>query len=392
MSKVLVADDSLTIQKVIGITLANSGYELVECLNENDLLSKVKSNQYDLILLDFNLSDSKSGYELAKEIHKHQNTTPILVLLGTFDTIEENKFKENGISDKIVKPFESSKFIKKCKQLIEEQISSPLDTFLETQEEGINTDDHKSAEDFSDLDSWTVDAPKKLELEPNENSTQSAESISGHFTADPLANEIQGWGFQQKSADNFPGVIGEENFSQIVMPEAIKNESSTPNSQAIFQKLQAASNFNLDDDEDVVQDVTDPHMTITDDKRVILEAVDEDLSPDSFWAVDDVQPVQSEELYRLDSPQLNLGESTTDLTETVEQFKKAAPSQTISNVSINEDKIISELKAHLTPLIEKWVKEACSETVEKVAWDVIPDLAENLIRKEIKELSESVRH
>jgi uncharacterized hydantoinase/oxoprolinase family protein len=36
------------------------------------------------------------------------------------------------------------------------------------------------------------------------------------------------------------------------------------------------------------------------------------------------------------------------------------------------------------------VKEVCSQSAEKVAWEVIPDLAENLIRKEIKNLSDSI--
>ena len=67
-SRVLVADDSLKIQKVIGITLANSGYDLVECVNEDELFKKVESDHFDLILLDFNLSDSKTGYELSKKL------------------------------------------------------------------------------------------------------------------------------------------------------------------------------------------------------------------------------------------------------------------------------------------------------------------------------------
>lgn len=390
--KVLVADDSLTIQKVIGITLANSGYELVECLNETDLMIKVKDTQYDLILLDFNLSDSKTGYELAKAIKTHQTNTSVLILLGTFDTIEENKFEENGISDKIVKPFESSKFIKKCKQLVEDKLSNPSDVkadFLEekVQEETVSVDA---------LDSWTVDAPKK-----NEETIEVLDTSSAFVpnTSDPLANEIQGWGFGTATAQTGPGIIGEDDFPNITMPEKISSVETAENN-FVLNKLQSASNFSLDDDEDSIDDVTDPHMTITDEKREILEAVEEDLSPDSFWAVDDVQPVQSEETFRLDSPQLTLDDSTADLTETVEHFRtqeaQAASSEVTSNnvqnIVIDEDKIIRELKAHLTPLIEKWVKEACSETVEKVAWDVIPDLAENLIRKEIKELSDSVRH
>ena len=51
-SRILVADDSLTIQKVIGITLANTGYELIECLNEESLVQKIKNENFDLVLLD----------------------------------------------------------------------------------------------------------------------------------------------------------------------------------------------------------------------------------------------------------------------------------------------------------------------------------------------------
>jgi len=43
-------------------------------------------------------------------------------------------------------------------------------------------------------------------------------------------------------------------------------------------------------------------------------------------------------------------------------------------------------------MIEEMVKEFCRQSAEKVAWEVIPDLAENLIRKEIKEISDSVQH
>ena len=388
--KVLVADDSLTIQKVIGITLANSGYELVECLNENDLLIKVKNNQYDLVLLDFNLSDTKTGYDLSKLIKEHQKNTPILILLGTFDTIEESRFDESGISDKIVKPFESSKFIKKCKQLIEEKDSTVVSTNTDFLDEKPTT----SIVENDNLDSWVLDAPKKVETVFEELDSSSSFDRS----EDPLENEIQGWGFNSNSSSQAgPSVIGDDDFPNITMPEKIEAKTNTIDSNVVLSKLQSASNFNIDDDDDVVDDSTDPHMTISDEKREILEALEEDLSPDSFWAVDDVQPVQSEETFRLDTPKPVVQEITADLTETLESFKSQenkheSNKQSSANIKIDEDKIIRELKDHLTPLIEKWVKEACKETVEKVSWDVIPDLAENLIRKELKELSDSVRH
>ena len=40
-------------------------------------------------------------------------------------------------------------------------------------------------------------------------------------------------------------------------------------------------------------------------------------------------------------------------------------------------------------MLEEMVKDLCKEKVEQIAWDIIPDLAENLIRNEIKEIIDS---
>ena len=48
----------------------------------------------------------------------------------------------------------------------------------------------------------------------------------------------------------------------------------------------------------------------------------------------------------------------------------------------------------LRPLLKELVKEAvadyCRQHVEKVAWEVIPDLAENLIKNELRKISDQV--
>ncbi|TNF31590.1 MAG: response regulator [Deltaproteobacteria bacterium] len=137
-AKILVADDSLTIQKVVGITLADTGYELEQCKNEKDLFDKIKVRRYDLILLDFNLADSKSGYDLAKEVLAISPGVNILVMLGTFDSVDEGQLEEIGVRDKIVKPFESSKFVEKCTELIE---SGSASVVSDDDEDEIETDD-----------------------------------------------------------------------------------------------------------------------------------------------------------------------------------------------------------------------------------------------------------
>ena len=66
--KVLLADDSLTIQKVIKITLANQPYDIVDCASDDELFRKLPEVKPELVFLDFNLSEKYTGYELTAKI------------------------------------------------------------------------------------------------------------------------------------------------------------------------------------------------------------------------------------------------------------------------------------------------------------------------------------
>ncbi len=382
-SRVLVADDSLTIQKVIGITLANSGYELVECVNEEELFRKIQSNHFDLILLDFNLSDSRSGYELSKQINNVMPGAAIIVMLGTFDSIDEGQFSSCGISDKIVKPFESSKFIKKCRDLLDGVKTIPV-AKAESNNSSNNSEEVNDSSD--DLDLWTVDAPHMTakEVEPTEPAyTSETQSL------DPLSSEIEGWGFKS------PNYL-EEKFQKTFPPEIDDH-------QDVVERLQSSSSFIQETIDSGDDDETDPSFEIPEDlNRNLLSEIDNEISAEAFWAVDEVVPVAAEEYS--DILETNLDEVTADLTETVQSFKESearaasrvVPSEASGEadtiIHMDQDELVEKLKISLRPMIEEMVREFCRQNAEKVAWEVIPDLAENLIRKEIKEISDSVQH
>ncbi len=380
-SRVLVADDSLTIQKVINITLANSGYEIVECLNETELLKKIQSNHFDLILLDFNLSDSRSGYELSKQINQVMPNAAIMVMLGTFDTVDESQFEVCGIADKIVKPFESTKFIKKCRDLLEGVRREPIAIKKE-----VPAEEHKKKDD--DIDLWKVDAPKIQAKTSEEKIETEVESIaSPAHTLDPLSSEIEGWGFT-------PSDSLEDRFHK-VFPPVIEEASEEVH---IMDRLQSSSQFLQEEAEEAeAEEETNPSITLPEDlNRDLLAEIEDEISPEAFWAVDEVVPRKSEEEVYIG--ETNLDEVTADLTEAVQTFKaqeqeqEQAPVESVDLSHINQDELVEKLKLSLRPMIEELVKEFCRQSVEKVAWEVIPDLAENLIRKEIKEISKSVQH
>jgi CheY-like chemotaxis protein len=387
-SKILVADDSLTIQKVIGITLANSGYELTECTKEEDLISKVKSNEYDLVLLDFNLSEQKSGYELSLEIKKILPKAGLIIMLGTFDTVDESKFSDYGINDKIIKPFESAKFIKKCKDVLDNVVEFEPPVTLSKPIVVEEIDEERS------LDSWIVDAPKKEEVDFSADTEFNADDVDSQLNLDPLKSEIMGWGFapsedlEQKFNKEFPPVI--EELPTVEILERLQTSSSFVENQNSFESEVVST----DDD-------TDPNFQVPLDlNRDLLSSIDEEVSAEAFWAVDEIVPIKSEESEQISETRLD--EVTADLTDTVAAFKKHEAELSLDltsksdvphseeKLNIDMDLLVTKLQAALLPKIEQMVREYCKETATKVSWEVIPDLAENLIKKEIKEISDSI--
>ena len=107
-NKLLLADDSITIQKVVGIIFANEDYELTVVDNGNAALEKAREMQPDIILVDA-LMPGKTGYEVCAEVRHDPalKTTPLLLMTGAFEPFDEDKAKQCGADDFISKPFES---------------------------------------------------------------------------------------------------------------------------------------------------------------------------------------------------------------------------------------------------------------------------------------------
>ena len=137
---VLVADDSATIQKVVSITLANESVNLISCESEGELLTKVSEGDIHAVLLDFGLSQDKTGFDLISSILSINSNIKILTMLPAFEQVDEGKLSEAGSFGSIAKPFESSKFIGVFREMIssidyEESTSETEDWIASTTED-----------------------------------------------------------------------------------------------------------------------------------------------------------------------------------------------------------------------------------------------------------------
>ena len=115
----LLADDSVTIQKVVGITFANEDVELVTVDNGDDALTRARQIRPDLLLADIGMP-GLNGYELCAAIRREPDLAhiPVLLLTGTFETYDEAKAREVGASGHIAKPFEAQALVDRVFQLL----------------------------------------------------------------------------------------------------------------------------------------------------------------------------------------------------------------------------------------------------------------------------------
>ncbi len=122
--KILLADDSITIQKVIGLTFANEDIELTVVDNGDDALVKAREVIPDLIIADV-VMPGRDGYEVCYSTKRDPalQHVPVLLLTGTFETFDEAMATKVQADGFITKPFESQALIDKVNELIEAAVA-----------------------------------------------------------------------------------------------------------------------------------------------------------------------------------------------------------------------------------------------------------------------------
>jgi len=112
--KLLLADDSITIQKVVELILAEENFEIRSVGNGEEALAAVSSFRPDVILADIEMP-KMNGYQLCEKIKRAPATSsiPVILLTGAFEPVDEELTKQVGADDVLTKPFESQELISK---------------------------------------------------------------------------------------------------------------------------------------------------------------------------------------------------------------------------------------------------------------------------------------
>lgn len=131
MATILAVDDSATMRKCLEITFKGTGINLVSCETASDALEKVKTLGPDLVLADVSLPPG-DGYELCSTIKLAAPNLPVLLLASKQNPFDPVKGKH--ADDHIDKPFDTQKLFDKARDMIEQGVigKPPGDTDIPT--------------------------------------------------------------------------------------------------------------------------------------------------------------------------------------------------------------------------------------------------------------------
>jgi CheY-like chemotaxis protein len=116
---ILLADDSITIQKVVELTFSDGDYQVYCVSTGAQALRKVSEVRPDIILLDV-IMPEKNGYEVCEALKADpQNASiPVLLLTGTFEPFDRRRAETAGAAGHLTKPFESHTLVGRVEELI----------------------------------------------------------------------------------------------------------------------------------------------------------------------------------------------------------------------------------------------------------------------------------
>ena len=384
--KLLLADDSITIQKVVKIIFSGDAYDLTIVDNGIDALDRAREFVPDVMLIDA-VMPGKNGYDVCREAKNDPRLSlvPILLLTGVFEPFDEAKSRESGADDFIAKPFESQVLIDKIEGLISlvalrRAAAPPLPVPLPPVAEPLPA---------------VADEPQVDEI-PFEVFLQEEEPL--------LIEEVTSlddlWGMaaveeEHEELSSCETIAVEEEHEELSLGEVIAVEEDVAP-----ECIPEPAEFDLlvVDELPPVQSESSPSPILPEPDDLMVEEFSFEEDSDEIPAFADELAEESEPEKLVESPEpevvsfpeepreedlLSSGEaSIEELPEPVELSAVQPPQEAVvapqEGATLNEEQLVAALA------------KVSREVIERIVWEVVPDLAEALIKEEIRKIREGV--
>ncbi len=420
MMKILISDDSLTVRKVIEMLLKPLEYVLIFSETGKDTISKAMGEQINLAIVDYSLPDMV-GTQVTKEIKKVKPMVSTLLMISNREHEPTSKLLEGMCDDFIEKPFDSQTFLDKVDVLLKKSLEKPTTKPVELVEElaldkgligNINID---IGEEFiSSQSTKKIETMEELEIPSLEGVTTLNEKNIENIEEIELIEEIEEY---QDKLDEDTGVTQREteveNVEEISIDELLKDDIET---------LSIVNNESKDiDASDIIEDkeeskdveekivVREEKTSFEEEKSIDLEDFFSDLNEilledkkesKSISEKDMVVPVIEEvakELKELETikekEKEDIGTESTVPIQKIEERKEQIEEDIwnfdldISRKAVSGEDAFTTQKLEDLKDIKNMVREITYDIVEKIAWEIVPEIVDTIIKDKFSKKS-----
>ncbi len=107
--KILVADDSLTIQKVIRLALSGDGYEIQTVSDGKEAMEQASLFRPDICIIDVSLPHF-DAYQIREQLIMKPDlkNIPVILMSSAFEKVDEPRAQKLGFAGHLIKPFDPS--------------------------------------------------------------------------------------------------------------------------------------------------------------------------------------------------------------------------------------------------------------------------------------------
>jgi CheY-like chemotaxis protein len=118
--KLLLADDSVTIQRVVELTFSGEDVQVVTVGDGEQAMARIPIERPDIVLADIGMP-KRSGYDVSAFVKGRPDLAhiPVLLLAGAFEPVDEARAQQVHCDGVLVKPFEPQQVISRVRELVD---------------------------------------------------------------------------------------------------------------------------------------------------------------------------------------------------------------------------------------------------------------------------------
>jgi len=352
--RILLADDSLTIQKVVELTFMDEAFEVDSVGTGDDAIRRLEDDLPDVLIADVHMPGA-SGYEVCRRAKELNPGLPVLLLVGTFEALDDDEMAASGADGHLKKPFDSQ-------ELLQIVLGMTLDEVAVAEPEV--EEEIPMAEGFEATGAEETEAVEEATEAPGEEVAAAGFDFDGGDDEgqEPVVGEAL-------EMDDLSVDLGES----LDLPEAedVAELAGGDFDDEPFAEAEAVDEAPADAGDSPAETAildADAFERLESQMQVAVEAEAEEPEPEPEpeTAVDEAETAPEEIVGATDDGM------TGDSTEAAEVEMPSA-----TGALSDED---------VERIARKVVEMLSEETVREVAWDVVPDLAEIVIKDRIREL------